>query len=209
MAKLTISLGGSVLREFEIDQDRITIGRRPSNDIVLDDSTVSGNHAAVLNLQNVYIEDLRSTNGTLLNGKPVQKRMLNHGDVITIGQHELRFVDEQAQDFESTVLLAPGTQEAAPAPAKQPCITVMDGPKAGEALALTKSYTTVGKPGVQVAVIAQRGGGYFLTPLTGGMGGATGPIRINAEPISGSSVPLNEGDVIEVAGIRMKFSGAC
>lgn len=209
MAKLTISLGGSVLREFEIDQERITIGRRPSNDIVLDDSTVSGNHAAILNLQNVYVEDLGSTNGTLLNGKPVQKRMLSHGDVIGIGQHELRFVDERAQDFEQTVLLAPGEQKVVEAPAHKACITVMDGPKAGESLTLAKSYTTVGKPGVQVAVVAQRSGGYFLTPLSGGVGSTTGPIRINEEPISGASVPLKEGDVVEVAGIRMRFSLAC
>lgn len=223
MAKLIITLDGSVVKEHTLNKERTTIGRKPGNDLQLDDATVSGQHAVILLLQNAYVEDLGSTNGTLLNGKPVTKRMLNHGDVVRIGQHEFKFVEEKAQDFESTVIISkPVLPEAAPAasgvaatgmaaPAPEPAaaalearVKILNGPKSGEELPLLKSYTTVGKPGVQVAVIARRGQAYFLTPMSG-VGDGSIPTKLNDEAVGARSHPLKEGDIIEVAGTRMEF----
>ena len=205
MAKLIITLDGAVIREFTLTKERTTIGRKPSNDIQLDDATVSGQHAAVQLLQHAYVEDLGSTNGTFLNGKQINKRMLNHGDVIKIGQHEFKFIEERTQDFEATVVMK---AQAAPAPGQAPRpdakIRILNGPKAGELLPLAKSYTTVGKPGVQVAVIARRAQGFFLTPMSGV--GAGKPTLLNNEAVGAESRPLKEGDVIEVAGTRMEFT---
>lgn len=210
MAKLILTLDGAVLREFPIDKPRMTIGRKPENDVQLNDATVSGVHAAILLLQHAYIEDLGSTNGTELNGKKVQKRMLTHGDVIRIGQHKFEFVEQQAQDFEKTVVL---TREAAPASEPAPAgktapngrVVLLNGPKAGEVVELSRSHTTFGKPGVQVAVIARRGERFVLTPM-GGVGQSGGAPRVNEAPVTGSSRTLEPGDIVEIAGIRMRFS---
>ncbi|MEJ2508329.1 MAG: FHA domain-containing protein [Gammaproteobacteria bacterium] len=207
MAKLIVMLDGSVVQEFALDKERITIGRKPNNDIQLDDATVSGQHAAVLMLQHGYIEDLNSTNGTYLNGKRVSKRMLSTGDVVKIGQHEFKYMeDEPAQDFEATVVIRqPAAAPASAAPRPEGKIKILSGPKAGEMMDLAKSYTTVGKPGVQVAVIARRAQGYFLTPMSG-VGDGTSPTKLNEQPVGAESHLLKDGDVIEVAGTRMQFN---
>lgn len=213
MAKLILTLDGAVLREFPVDKERIVVGRKPGCDVQLNDATVSGTHAAILKLQNIYVEDLGSTNGTELNGKRVQKRMLQHGDLIRIGQHQFEFVDEGVQDFEKTVVLAPPQAAAAAAAESAPAATVarearirlMDGAKAGQTLALSKPHTTIGKPGLQVAVIARRGSGFVLTPM-GGAGGE--PPTVNGEPVAAGSRLLADGDVLEVAGTRMTFLNA-
>lgn len=208
MAKLILTLDGAVLREFPIEKSRITIGRKPENDIQLNDATVSGVHAAILMLQHTYLEDLDSTNGTEINGKKVQKRMLSHGDVIRIGQHKFEYVDTDAQDFESTVILSqpPPRKEAPPGkPACKGRVEILNGPKAGHIIELNRSHTTFGKPGVQVAVIARRGDGFVLTPM-GGVGRPGDAPRVNDAPVAGISRALEVGDVIEVAGTRMRFS---
>lgn len=215
MAKLIITLDGSMVKEHTLNKERTTIGRKPNNDLQLDDATVSGHHAVILLLQNAYVEDLGSTNGTLLNGKPVTKRMLKHADVIRVGQHEFKFIEERAQNFDSTVIisrpvipvasLAHQTVGATTATTAQAAkVKILNGSKAGEELPLLKSYTTVGRPGVQIAVIARRGQGYFLTPMSG-VGDGTAPTKLNDEAIGAHSRVLKQGDVIEVAGTRMEF----
>jgi len=210
MAKILLMHEGTVVREYLLDKERTTIGRKPQNDIQLDDPTVSGEHAAFLLIQNVYIEDLGSTNGVLLNGKKVSKRQLEHGDIVRIGRHELKFVDEKANSFDSTVVLSPGQVVPAPGADDTPrsyVVTVTAGPNRGKTIELTRSYTTLGKPGGQVAVIARRGGSYYMMPM-GGSGDLVASPRINGEPMSAASVPLNEGDILEVAGDTMCFSVA-
>lgn len=234
MAKLILVNEGAVIKDFTLDKERTTIGRKPNNDIQLDDPTVSGQHAVVLNLQNVYVEDLGSTNGTLLNGHRINKRMLNHGDVIRIGRHEFKFVDQSAQDFDKTVVIAPASVEplvAAAAPSTAPgpqapaaegqpvsapaavgkrgsaLVKVVSGPKSGQNIPLNKPYTTLGSPGVQVAVIARRGTAYYLMPM-GGIGKQGEPPRLNDQVVGSQTLLLKEGDVIEVAGSRLQFSQA-
>jgi len=209
MAKIILMHEGTIVREFVLDKERTTVGRKPHNDIQLDDPTVSGEHAAFLLIQNVYIEDLNSTNGVLLNGKKVSKRQLEHGDIVRIGHHELKFVDEKANSFDSTVVLSPSQVMPEPEIDKPQSyvVRVTEGPNKGRTIELARSYTTLGKPGGQVAVIARRGGSYYMMPM-GGTGDHTTTPRINGEPMSAASVPLNEGDILEVAGDTMCFMRA-
>jgi len=209
MPRVVLTHEGAVLKEYPLDKERTTIGRKPQNDIQLDDPTVSGQHAAIMMLQNAYIEDLNSTNGVILNGKKVTRRQLNHGDMIKIGRHELKFIDDNAEDFEHTVIIQPEGRAAAPAaePTKHYQVKILSGPKSGESIKLVKPYTTLGSPGVQVAVVARRGKEYFLMPMSG-TGDRGNPPKLNGQSIGANSQKLKEGDTIEVAGTQLQFSAA-
>lgn len=149
MPRVVLTHEGAVLKEYPLNKERTTIGRKPQNDIQLDDPTVSGQHAAILMLQNAYVEDLNSTNGVVLNGKKVTRRQLNHGDMIKIGRHELKYIDDNAEEFESTVIIQPEGRAAAPAvqQVKHYQVKILSGPKSGESINLVKPYTTLGSPG--------------------------------------------------------------
>ncbi len=241
MAKLIMSLDNAVIREVPLDKERFTIGRKAHNDIQIDNLAVSGEHALIVTILNdSFLEDLGSTNGTLVNGNPVKKHILQTNDVIEIGKYKLKFVSEaptgaaSVADFEKTMVLrAPigkspsssgggtfgdtqisptATQtttqsqppQIAPAAAKQPeklaAIQILTGPSAGKELELTKNLTTLGKPGVQVAVITRRPHGYFITHVEG----VTFPI-INGKALDAQAHQLNDHDVIELAGVKMEF----
>ena len=112
MARLVLSLDGQVLAEYNMSKERYTVGRLPDNDIRIDNAAVSGHHALVINILNdSFLEDLNSTNGTYVNGKLIKKHALQHGDVITVGHHALRFVDGEADEpqdeFEKTMIIGP------------------------------------------------------------------------------------------------------
>jgi FHA domain len=116
MARLMLSLDGSILAEYNMNKERYTIGRLPDNDIRIDNPAVSGHHSLIINILNdSFLEDLNSTNGTYVNGKLIKKHAMQHGDVITVGHHQLRFVDSQDGDteqdeFEKTMVITPSTQ---------------------------------------------------------------------------------------------------
>jgi pSer/pThr/pTyr-binding forkhead associated (FHA) protein len=116
MARLVLSLDGQVLAEYNMNKERYTIGRLPDNDIRIDNPAVSGHHSLIINILNdSFLEDLNSTNGTYVNGKLIKKHALQHGDVVTVGHHQLRFVDQQEGDaeqdeFEKTMVITPSTQ---------------------------------------------------------------------------------------------------
>ena len=228
MAKLILSMDGLVLKEIPLNRERMTIGRRPNNDIQIDNLAISGEHAAVVTILNdSFLEDLNSTNGTLINGQPVKKHFLKNGDVIELGKYKLKYIAEQAQtvesaDYEKTMVLRPGAAaqlragqvpgvSAAPAapvapsaveaaPLATAAIQLLTGANAGRELALTKTLTTLGKPGVQVAVIAKRPHGFFLTHVEG----AQFPV-VNGQAIDAQARQLNDHDVIEIAGVKMEF----
>ncbi len=234
MAKLVLSLNGAVQGEFELDQERFTIGRKPENEIQIDNLAVSGKHSMIITiLDDSFLEDLGSTNGTYVNGKLVKKHALKDGDVIAIGKHELKYINEDASDdedeFEKTMIIKPGSASAAvaaaqaaedagaaaapPAPGGAPAagggmplgrLTVLNGPIAGKELELTKALITLGKPGTQVAVISRRPQGYFLTHIesSGGF-----PV-VNGAEIGAKAYQLKDGDLIELAGIKMEFSSS-
>ncbi len=218
MARLILTHDGAAIREYRLEKERTTVGRKPHNDIVLEgDATVSGEHAVFLKLQHIYVEDLGSTNGVLLNGKKVNKRQLNHGDSVKIGRHELKFVDDSAKQFERTVIISPdavpkamgavsslATAAAAAAVAKRATVKVLSGTKTGEQIVLSKAYTTVGTPGTQVAVIARRGAQYHLMQMRG-VGSSSLPPLLNNQPVGAESTPLKHGDIIEVASMKLQF----
>ena len=130
MARLVLSIDGQVLAEYNMSKERYTIGRLPDNDIRIDNPAVSGHHALIINILNdSFLEDLNSTNGTYVNGKIVKKHAMQHGDVITVGHHALRFIDSEsdspADEFEKTMVISsrdaaslkvPGLAAREPAP---------------------------------------------------------------------------------------------
>lgn len=245
MAKLIFSLDGAFLGEYPLDKDRLTIGRRPTNDIPIDNLAVSGQHAEVVTIGNdSFLEDLGSTNGTMVNGKAIKKHILQHGDVIEVGKYQLKYVNEatvnaatsgsSAADFEKTMIFRPSAMKAAsadeqakmqsttvkvppaaaPVPGTAPSpgnaagkeaaplarIQVLSGPSAGKELVLNKALVTLGKPGVQVAVITRRPHGYFITHVEG-----QGHPIINGVSVGAQAHSLSDHDVIELAGVKMEF----
>ena len=128
MARLILSLDGQVMAEYNMNKERYTIGRLPDNDIRIDNPAVSGHHSLIINILNdSFLEDLNSTNGTYVNGKLIKKHALQHGDVVTVGHHQLRFVETQSADgeqdeFEKTMIITPGSAVAAAAAKKAQAI---------------------------------------------------------------------------------------
>ncbi len=208
MAKLIVTHDGKTAGEFSLDKPRITLGRAAGNDIQLDDATVSGKHARFHVLEGeVFVEDLESTNGTLMNGQKVRRRQLHNGDTLRIGKHDVRFVDDSAPKMDATVIISAAQREVLQGghseQALHGALKVLNGDKRGELIELTKAYNTVGKPGVQMAVVAKRSQGFFLVPMA--MGNVSGAPKINDKPMGAASVHLSNGDVLEVAGVRMEF----
>ena len=218
MGKLVVSLDGVVIKEVQITKDKTTLGRRPYNDIVIDNLAVSGEHAVLQMVgADVFIEDLNSTNGTYINGKAIKKQLLTHNDTVEIGKYKIKFLVDEGADYEKTMIMRPGSAPPAFSPSGQPSLSqgvagsttpaaqpavikVLNGAAAGREVALTKVVTTVGKPGVQVASITKRPNGYAFAHVEG----ATRP-SVNGVPLVGDSVPLRNGDVIELAGTQMQF----
>lgn len=206
MGKLVVSLDNVVVKEAPLLKDRVTVGRRPYNDVVIDNLAVSGEHAVLHSVGgDVFIEDLNSTNGTYINGKAVKKQLLAHNDLIEIGKYRIRYMAE-SPDYERTMILRPnGTHAAAPpnppaAPQLPASLKVLNGGAAGREVVLNKAVTTVGKPGTQVASIAKRPTGYVLAHVEG-------PVRprVNGHDVADGVTPLKNGDLIELAGTRMQF----
>jgi pSer/pThr/pTyr-binding forkhead associated (FHA) protein len=265
MAKLILSMDGLVLKEIPLTKERTTIGRKPHNDIQIDNLAVSGEHAVIVTILNdSFLEDLGSTNGTVVNGNAIKKHFLQSNDVVELGKYKLKFVGEAAPaagvekaDFERTMVLRPSAMKAAseqakamaaagggatqasavaqraaavqaagataaatgtadkdskapatavpPAPPVRPAqplgaIQLLSGGNAGKELELTKPLTTLGKPGVQVAVLTRRPQGYFITHVEG----ANRP-TLNGQQIGPAPTALKDHDVIELAGVKMEF----
>ena len=217
MGKLVVSLDGVVIKEVQITKDKTTLGRRPYNDIVIDNLAVSGEHAVLQMVgSDVFIEDLNSTNGTYINGKAVKKQLLAHNDTVEVGKYKIKFMVEDGTDYEKTMIMkpgamAPGTGGYASGRASgfgalgganvgPATIRVMNGAAAGREVVLTKVVTTVGKPGVQVASITKRPTGYVLAHVEG-----SARPTVNSNPLVGETVSLKNGDVIELAGTQMQF----
>ena len=216
MGKLVVSLDNVVIKEFQITKERTTLGRRPYNDIVIDNLAVSGEHAVLTAAQSdVVIEDLNSTNGTYINGKAVKKQLLQNNDVVEIGKYRIKFLADEAEDYEKTMILRPGAFGRAPGAAGAPgagagaatppaagtaSIKVLNGGAAGREVLLTKVVTTVGKPGVQVASVTKRPGGYVLSHVEG----SRRP-NVNGQPVGEEAISLKHGDIIDLAGTQMQF----
>jgi hypothetical protein len=242
-AKLILSMDGAVMKEYPLNKERTTIGRKPHNDIVIDNLAVSSEHAAIVTILNdSFLEDLDSTNGLAVNGTPTKKHFLQNNDVIEIGKYKLKYLNDQptqtsAADFEKTMVLrAPVKVSPSEAAAKSPLdvtatrkteavitsqfnatgsgitaepaggtppaalVQILNGPNSGKELELVKNLTTLGKPGVQVAVLARRPHGYFITHVEGG----SFP-TVNGSSIGEQPHQLRDHDLIELAGVKMEF----
>lgn len=222
MAKLILTLGGDFLAEFPLDKERLVIGRRPSCDIRLENLAISGEHADVIVRDGeFYLEDKQSTNGTRVNGEVVTRHKLVDGDIIGLGRHQLEFREEalaNERGFERTIMVMPNVLvtgvpsreiKSVDASKEQSLesnlaigkIKVLNGSSSGRELVLQKSLTTLGKTGVQVAVIAKRPHGYFLAHVEG-----DGRPLVNGNAIGVQAQMLLDGDELELAGVRMQFS---
>jgi len=224
VSKLTVTDANGATKEVPLNKERVTIGRAPDNDIPFPgDKAVSGHHAVVITiLQDSFLEDLDSTNGTQVNGKQVAKHPLSNGDVIMIGRNALKYQGDgggEEDDFEKTMIIRPGqmgaafdanVNKAAPAAAAPPPtpmvgkLKVASGPNAGKELVLTKALTTLGRPGDQVAAITRRADGYYIVHV-GGQGGGTKRPVVNGKEIDVQAVKLAANDIIELAGTKMNF----
>ncbi|MBM3391845.1 MAG: FHA domain-containing protein [Betaproteobacteria bacterium] len=237
-------MDGLVLKEIPLTKERTSIGRKPHNDIQIDNLAISGEHSVIVTILNdSFLEDLNSTNGTYVNGQPIKKHFLQNNDVVELGKYKLKYLNETptqttAADFEKTMVLRPDLMKktaeqtaakavspsdtqvgmkaldtqagmakpaaAAPAPAAAPpvmgAIQVLTGANAGKELDLTKNLTTLGKPGVQVAVITRRPHGYFITHVEG----ANFPV-VNGATLDAHPRELKDHDVIELVGVKMEF----
>jgi pSer/pThr/pTyr-binding forkhead associated (FHA) protein len=220
MPKMIVSIDGVVIKEVQLTKDRTSLGRRPYNDIVIDNLAVSGEHAVLQMTGNeVYLEDLNSTNGTYVNGKAIKKRLLQNSDLVEIGKYKIKYVNEAAgPDYEKTMVIKPasaalaalaaagGAPVAAPVTADaagvslQGAIKVMSGAAAGREVALVKVVTTIGKPGVAVAAITKRPQGFVVAHVEG-----AGKPMLNGVPIGAEPVSLKNGDMLELAGTQMQF----
>lgn len=220
------------LGECLLDRERVHIGRKPHNDLVLPHSAVSGEHAVVITVRNdSFLEDLHSTNGTWVNGQVVAKRLLQDGDEIRIARYVLKYrqgvggkegaeppsreehgqaASDGAPDFNST--LVQRSYPEMPSAGKIPmeldesifplgALRVISGPAAGKEVALNRSLTTLGKPGIQVAVITRQKDGYAVAYVEGD----SYPL-VNGSPVEEEEhTPLDHLDDVEIAGVRMKF----
>jgi pSer/pThr/pTyr-binding forkhead associated (FHA) protein len=216
MPKMIVSIDEVVIKEVQLTKDRTTLGRRPYNDVVIDNLAVSGEHA-VLQMagSEVSIEDLNSTNGTYVNGKAVKKQLLQDGDTIEVGKYSIKFVGEAV----APSVQAPAPRPASPGPAQgaihapsapaldvgglapvQAAIKVLSGAASGREVPLTKVVTTIGKPGVAVAAITRRSQGFVVHHVEG-----AGNPTLNGSPIGPEPMMLKSGDVIELAGTQMQF----
>lgn len=220
-AKLLVKVHGQGSRTIDLGEDSFTIGRKVDNDLALDDHTVSSHHARIVRVQAVYfVEDLKSTNGTTLNGKPIERAQLHDADVIAIGHHRFIFRDSgpapdmraspSANDLEQTMIIA-GKELHSDAPSKTAKVLVTSGKTDRLDYHLTKSANLIGSQEGAVirlagwfapksaALITQRGEAYSISPSQGRK-----KLLVNGKDVSGQQ-QLKDGDVIEVAGVVMTF----
>jgi FHA domain len=199
LARLVISLNGGEIREIPITQERLKLGRRPFNNILLEDGSVSGEHALLQTSQGrSVIHDLSSRNGIAVNGEMIEQRLLEAGDLIQIGayiiQYKVEHIEGSQKEISNAHRLA-STQSSAAS------VMPLNGADMGNATPLLRSVNSIGDPGVAVAVIAKRSNGYFITHLEG----AAYPM-VNGDSIGLNARPLSHNDVIELSGLTFKFS---
>lgn len=223
MAKLVLSLNGTVLQQRFIDQPCLSIGRGAENDIIINDAQLSREHARIVTVgEDQIIEDLASSNGTRINGNPLLRQILQHRDIIELGTHHLLYLSSRVAadvELERTLLIKalPRHEGAAVGVAgsampatragrvKFPTgsVTVLAGTgqhAVGENIVLDRVVATFGTPGEQLLVITRRPQGYFLTHVEG----AKHP-RVNQQTIAAEPQALRDGDLIEAPGYRLKF----
>lgn len=219
MPKLIVSIDGVVVKEVQLTKDRSTIGRRPYNDVVIDNLAVSGEHAVIQMAGGITtLEDLGSTNGTYVNGQAIKKHTLAHDDTIEVGKYKLKFLNLDTQSgpislsgasnlgaastigsipmgMESTLAQMPPEHQP-----RGPRVRVLNGRASGREMELTKVVTTIGKPGLSVASITRKPHGFDLAYVEGDSVASVNGVAVDNGPIT-----LKNNDQIDLGGIRLEF----
>ncbi|HEY6261632.1 MAG TPA: FHA domain-containing protein [Nitrospiraceae bacterium] len=220
-AKLLVKLHGKGSQHIELTLETLTIGRKPDNTIVIEDPAISGHHARIVKVQAVFfLEDLKSTNGTTINGKPITRHQLRDADVITIGQHRLVFQEDTATssaapipfvDLDRTTVLR-GTNRIPDGPVLMAKVLVVSGKTDRVEYTLTKQVNIIGSQDgavirltawfapKSVAIIARRGQSYSISPSRNAK-----YLLVNGTDVVGQQ-DLKDGDQIQVAGVKLRFS---
>lgn len=220
--KLEFSFNSNRLEDFVLDKEIMTIGRKDDNDIHIENLAVSGHHAKLLTIfDDSFLEDLDSTNGTYVNGRPITKHPLKNGDVIVIGKHELRYINESnsASDDDKTVLIrrqpglntSPGTNLNEPinmsasmaSDLSAAKLQILNGKGAGKELALQKPSVKLGRSGAEVVQINKRPDGHFIVSLD--QESENNQLMINGEAVGSRAVKLNNHDVIEINKLKIEY----
>ena len=210
MPQLIASVEGVEIKHLYLQKDRTTLGRKPHNDIVFNNMVVSGEHCVfeLRGIADVYVEDLRSTNGTYINGHMIKSRqLLRDHDHIAIGKFRILFLTaseherEPHHEHEETMTMSldslgfPGTTGV-----MQASLKVLAGSSTGLEMPVVKAVTTFGRPGVAVVAISHRRDGYYVVHVEGDK-----PATLNGKPIGAEAIPLGDHDVMELAGTAMEF----
>ncbi len=246
MAKLYLTLENKVLKEFDLAQEVVTIGRLPDNQVQIDNLAVSGHHAKIYREGDHYvIEDISSLNGTYVNNHRISKAIVKNEDQVLVGKHTLVFKDEYDEDAPAAQAAAnpvppvatagaavvldnkkakemvPQTAAgaaavAAPAPVVEriAILTVLQGRTDQSKYVLSSKLNVIGKSPMAsiklkgwfapkvAGVINHRDHKYFIAASEKDL-----KVKVNDAQISGQR-ELQEGDIVEVAGVKMTFSFA-
>jgi len=201
MPQLIATVEGVEIKHVYLTRDRTTLGRKPDNDIVLDNLAVSGHHCVfeLHGLADVFVEDLASTNGTFVNNSRVKRQRLHDEDVIAIGSFRIRYLAASGDSgFHSTTAMMADPALAAAANAHA-SFKVLNGSSAGLEVPVVKAVTTFGTPGVVVVSVSHRRTGYFVAHLDGERP------KVNGVPLGADPMLLSNHDVLELGSTKMLF----
>lgn len=219
--KLILTLDGEVINEYPVGEKTISIGRKHDNDVQLNDLTISGRHALVTpnSPENVTVEDLSSTNGTLVNGNHISKIKLKHGDIIQVGHHQFTFLGKGEAKYEPTMfikaeldetqMVLPEWESRAEAIKGQPLagLRTLNGPLARTVMELRKPFSTVGFQGKKLALISRGLTGYTISEISKSVKNRrnTDHPLLNGETLTLTPIDLKPGDIINIAGFEVEF----
>ena len=214
-AKLILTFDGSIIKEYPVNQESISIGRSSSNDIQINDDTVSNRHALINTLGGeTFVEDLGSTNGTLVDGKHVSKLLLMHSDVIQTGAHKLLYFSDENAEYDPSMLTKAepsktqfiNTEEVIASGIPLAGTKILSGPSANTIMEMRKPFNTIGYKGISLAVIARENKKYTISALKSiKTRRSSDAPTVNGKTVGSLAQELKEHDIIEIAGVRMEF----
>jgi len=219
VGKLIQTLDGAVIREHMLDKDSISIGRKHENDIQLNDLTVSGRHSLITTMgEHTYVDDLGSTNGTLLNGARIAKSIIKHSDVIQIGNFQFTYFVDDEEEYEPTMFIQAEIEDTkiintnkTPIPTsatgeRLAGVKIKNGPLSKKVLELRKPFNTIGFNGMKMAMIARNAENYTISILkTTKLRRESDSPKVNGKMLGVEAQILKEHDIIELAGTQMEF----
>ncbi len=219
-SKLILTLDGEIINEHSLKTETLSIGRKHTNDIQLNDLTVSGHHTMISRTQpdQVFVEDLGSTNGTLVNGNHIKKVALRHGDIIQMGHHQFTFLNEDGTQYEPTMfikaeldetqMVLPEWESREESIKGQPLagLRTLNGPLARTVMELRKPFNTIGFQGHKMALISRGLDDYTISPVTAAKSRRSSDhVLLNGEELGPAAIALKPEDVISISGFEVEF----